>query len=97
MKAFRVSRGRALTQLIGDVDRMEYKDGGPGLAAIIVRKDTGYPGGGYFYGEGLPPRLRRAAGRSTDPRLSDAEKEYIKAQQEKIWTHYRAGSRKGSR
>lgn len=88
MKTFKVSRGRVLSVLIGAVDRREDESGAPGFAAIIVRRDTGYPGGGYFCDEGLPPTLRRPGGRSTDPRLSASEKKYMKEQQETIWAYY---------
>ncbi|MDV3277960.1 MAG: hypothetical protein LYZ69_05775 [Nitrososphaerales archaeon] len=88
MKRFRLSRGRVLSELIGSVDRKEYESGAPGFAAIIVRKDTGYPGGGYFCDGDLPPRLRRPKGRSADPRLSSNERAHIRTQRERIWTYY---------
>ena len=93
MKRFGLSRGRRLSHVIGKVDRKEYESGAPGFAAIIVRKDTGYPGGGYFCGDDLPPGLRRQAGRGTDPRLSAAEKEHIGKQREKIWAYYARAAR----
>ena len=88
MKKFRVSRGKVLSQLIGDVDRKEYESGAPGFAAIIVRKDTGYPGGGYFCGDDLPSSLRRPSRRSADPKLSAAEKRHIEKQRERVWSYY---------
>jgi len=88
MRRFDLSRGRVLSQMIGVVDRLEYAAGAPGFAAIIVRKDTGYPGGGYFCDDGLPRRLRRPAARSGDPKLSLAEKKHIRKQQERIWAYY---------
>lgn len=95
MKRFSLSRGRVLSELIGLVDRKEYESGAPGFAAIIVRKDTGYPGGGYFCDRDLTPRLRRPRGRSADPRLSGGERAHIRAQQEKIWAYY--GAKQGRR
>jgi hypothetical protein len=92
MKSFHLSRGRRLSHEISEVDRLEREKGAPGFAAIIVRKDTGYPGGGYFCDDDLPVALRRAASRSTDPKLSASEKEYVGEQQERIWKYY---SRKG--
>lgn len=90
MKRFGLSRGRVLSELIGLVDRKEYESGAPGFAAIVIRKDTGYPGGGYFCDDGLPPRLRRPRGRSADPRLSGQEMAHVRAQQERIWAYYGA-------
>ena len=88
MKKFRLSRGRALTSLIGDSDRLESAAGAPGFAAIVVRKDTGYPGGGYFCDDELPESLRRPRSRSTDPHLSESEKDFIRRRQLEIWKHY---------
>ena len=45
MRLLKVSRGRPLSNLIGELDEAEYSKGAPGFAAIIVRKDTGFPGG----------------------------------------------------
>jgi hypothetical protein len=92
MKNYHLSRGRCLSRAISEIDRAEGAKGAPGFAAIIVRKDTGYPGGGYFCHPELPVALRRAASRSTDPKLSASEKEYVRQRQERIWKHY---SRKG--
>ena len=88
MKKFKLSRGRVLSELIEAVDRRENASGAPGFAAIVVRKDTGYPGGGYFCDQDLPVSLRRPRNRGTDPRLSPAERRHVRGQQEKIWTHY---------
>jgi len=88
MKNHRLSRGRKLTLAIAEVDRAEYEKGAPGFAAIIVRKDTGYPGGGYFCDDELPAHIRRPPDRNTDPKLSAAEREHIRRQQDRIWTYY---------
>lgn len=93
MKKYHLSRGRTLSQAIGEVDRAECAKGAPGFAAIIVRKDTGFPGGGYFCDDDLPAVLRRARARSADSRLSQAEKDHVLQQQERIWAYY-AQSRK---
>ncbi len=88
MKKYHLSRGRALIQAIGEIDVEEYGRGAPGFAAIIVRRDTGFPGGGYFCDDDLPPRLKRNNRSRTDPRLSPAEKDYVLGQQKRIWAHY---------
>ena len=97
MKVFKLSRGRVLTRLIEDVDRREHRTCAPGFAAIIVRKDTGYPGGGYFCGSDVPPRIRRPAMSSADPRLSDREREYVREQQRRLWAYYGRLKRKRGR
>jgi hypothetical protein len=88
MKTYHLSRGRRLSQTIGEVDVVEYSHDAPGFAAIIVRKDTGFPGGGYFVDDGLPSGLRRERGRGNNPRLSPAEKRYVLDRQREIWDYY---------
>jgi len=88
MRILGISRGRPLFEAISAVDREEYRRGAPGFAAIIVRKDTGFPGGGFFCDDGLPPSLRRPFSRANDPKLSAAEMNYVKEEQKKIWDYY---------
>lgn len=97
MRRFGLSRGKALTGMIAKVDRREYACGAPGFAAIIVRKDTGYPGGGYFCDDSLPPKLRRPGSRASDPRLSEGERSHISRQRAEIWGYYRRGAFSGRR
>jgi len=93
MRTFGLSRGKALSGMIGEVDRREYATGAPGFAAIVVRKDTGYPGGGYFCDDTLPPQLRRPKSRANDPVLTTVERDHIKRQQKRIWEHYSRAAR----
>ena len=90
MKLLGISRGRPLFDAISEVDRAEYAKGAPGFAAMIVRKDTGYPGGGFFCDDDLPPALRRPFSRASDSNLSAAEVNYVKEAQKKIWDYYSA-------
>ena len=80
--------GRSVVGMLGDVDRKEIQKGAPGFAAIVVRKDTGYPGGGFFCWDDVPAELRRPTEKCQDPKLSQAEKEYVRMQQERIWEYY---------
>ena len=88
MKIMGISRGRPLFDAIVAVDRDEYSRGAPGFAAIIVRRDTGFPGGGFFCDDGLPSSLRRPFTKASDPKLSAAEMNYVKEAQRKIWEYY---------
>ena len=90
MKLLGISRGRPLFEAIVEVDRAELAKGAPGFAAIIVRKDTGFPGGGFFCDDGLPPSLRRPFSRANDPKLSASELNYVKEAQKRIWDYYSA-------
>jgi hypothetical protein len=93
MKSFGLTRGRGargVVQVIGEIDDHERSHGGPGFAAMVVRKDTGFPGGGYFChdGDDLPSGLRRTRNQGTNPRLSRAEKEHVLFEQKAIWNFY---------
>ena len=93
MRKFNLGRGdagRGVVAVLGEVDAAEYAAGAPGFAALVVRKDTGYPGGGYFCWDDVPVVLRRPPDRRQDPELSDSEKKYIREQQERIWSYYSA-------
>jgi hypothetical protein len=89
MRTLGISRGRPLFEAIVEADRGEHTRGAPGFAAIIVRRDTGFPGGGFFCDDELPQSIRRPFSRASDPRLSAAEMNYIKEAQEKVWAYYR--------
>ena len=93
MRKFRISRGapggKGIVGVIGEIDRHEALRGAPGFAAIVVRKDTRFPGGGFFTWDGLPPCLRRPKGAGSNPRLSDAERRYARKLQEEIWSYYK--------
>ena len=88
MKLLGISRGRPLFDAIVEVDKAEYARGAPGFAAIIVRKDTGFPGGGFFCDDGLPATLRRPFSRANDPKLSASEMNYVKEAQKRTWDYY---------
>ena len=88
MKVCRLPRGRRFSEVLGAVDVAEQMKGAPGFAAIVVRRDTNFPGGGYFCDDELPPSLRRPRTRSGDPRLSSTEKDHISRRQEVIWRFY---------
>lgn len=92
MRKFRISRGapggKGIAGVIGEIDRHEAQRKAPGFAAIVVRKDTGYPGGGFFCWDGIPPALRRAKREGLNPKMSDAEKKYVRKLQEGIWGFY---------
>ncbi len=96
MRKHGLSRGRRLSEVIAEADRAEARRQAPGFAAIIVRKDTGFPGGGYFCDEDLPPGLRRDRSRSSDPSLSREERKYVTVRQLEIWEFYGRARRKSA-
>ena len=92
MERHGLSRGRALSSAIGQVDIAESKAGAPGFAAIIVRKDTRFPGGGFFVGPDVPKALARSPKRGPDPKLSRDEENYVRREQKTIWEFYSKSS-----
>ena len=91
MKKFELARGdtgETVVGVLGEIDREESRNGAPGFAAIVVRKDTGYPGGGFFCWEDIPANLRRPKERCQDPKLSQAEKDFVRGLQQEIWAYY---------
>lgn len=94
MKKFGLSRGRqageSVVGTLGEIDRHEIKKDAPGFAAIVVRQDTGFPGGGFFCWDDIPQGLRRPRDECQNPQLSDAEKKYVRVEQQRIWGYYRS-------
>lgn len=92
MKKFELFRGgpggESVVGVLGEIDKDEYGRGAPGFAAIVVRKDTGFPGGGFFCWDDLPNDVKRPKDQGQNPKLSEAEKSYVRTQQEKIWAYY---------
>ena len=88
MERFKMSRGSSpgetVVGALAEIDRREHAAGAPGFAAIVVRKDTGYPGGGFFTREGLPQGLRRPHGEGQNPVLTQAERRYVDGEREVI-------------
>jgi hypothetical protein len=86
MKRFGLSRGsgpgNTVVGALDEIDRAERAAAAPGFAAIVVRKDTGYPGHGFF-----------ARGRKGGSRLTTDEKDYADREKERIWSYYRQTSR----
>jgi hypothetical protein len=99
MKKFGISRGHprgaGIVGVIGEIDKRESERGSPGFAAIVVRKDTGFPGGGYFCYDEVPEHLRRPKGQGANPKLSQGEREYVRGEQRKIWEYYQKHSSVG--
>jgi hypothetical protein len=92
MERFKMSRGSSPGETVvgslAEIDHREHAAGAPGFAAIVVRKDTGYPGGGFFTWEGLPQGLRRQHSEGQNPVLTEAERRYVDGEREQIWAYY---------
>lgn len=93
MERFGLTRGRGergVVRVLGEIQAVQAAANAPGLAPIVARKDTGYPGGGFFCWRGVPASIRRPRSRGTDPRLSEAEKRYVSRLRERVWRFYGA-------
>jgi len=80
-------RGRTVVGALAEIDRAERAIGAPGFAALVVRKDTGYPGGGFFAVTRQKGATSWSAG-GREPRLTDAEKAYAARERERAWAYY---------
>lgn len=81
MKRFGLSRGsgrgKTVVGALEGIDRAERATGAPGFAAIVVRKDTGYPGQGFFAREG-----------NGDSRITPEQKDCADREKERVWSYY---------
>jgi hypothetical protein len=81
-------RGKTVVGALTEIDREERAAGAPGFAALVVRKDSGYPGGGFFEGVRRKGATRRGAG-GRRKGLTDAEMAYADKERERVWSYYR--------
>jgi hypothetical protein len=56
------------------------------LSAIVVHKNTSYPGGGFFGLPGIPAKFARDEAGWTDQRLTADEKVFIRNSQRNVFT-----------
>lgn len=78
---------RYMGTVVGEISEEELVKGNPPLSAIVVRIVTGYPGGGFFGLPCTPPHLMRTKAQFSEA-LSNADKEYVRLQQEAVWKHW---------
>ena len=99
MKRYHISRGRThgIAEVLWLVSEREACLVGPShdpphfISAVVVRAGTGYPSGGFFGLEGIPPDLQRAERSYGDPALSPQEMRYV----QRVWEHLRVCPQSG--
>lgn len=64
-------------RLVGEISEDEVVDGRPMLSALVVEKDTGHPGKGFF---SLARNLKKLVGMS-----ASAEKAFLKKEKTKLF------------
>jgi hypothetical protein len=100
MKEFGIPRGHrkpgiGIGHVVGAISEHEYSHGRPLISAIVVRAysesticPNGAPGGGFFGLSGIPSQLIRSENNWGNP-LTNEERNFVKAEQEKIWNYWR--------
>lgn len=75
--------GKAIGDVVGRISEWTWENWGVYLSAIVVHKNTGYPGGGFFGLPGIPGEFARDEAGWADQRLTADEKAFLgKRQQE---------------
>jgi hypothetical protein len=78
-----VRNGKAGGEVVGEIRRVDLGNWGIYLSAIVVHKNTSYPGGGFFGLMGIPVKFARDEAGWSDRRLTPDEKVFLgKRQQE---------------
>jgi hypothetical protein len=70
--------GKAIGDVVGAISEWTWESWGVYLSSIVVDKNTGFPGGGFFGLTGIPSKLKRNPAQWAENKLSDEEKAFIK-------------------
>jgi len=76
---------RYMGTIVGAISEEEILKDSPPLSAIVIGVTTGYPGGGFFGLPCIPPALARHGKAQQSMPLTEADKEYVRAQQAEVW------------
>jgi hypothetical protein len=88
-----VRNGKAIGDVVGVISEWTWERWGVYLSAIVVHKNTSYPGGGFFGLPGIPAKLARDEAGWTDQRLTADEKIFFRNCQRAVfaWAKRRKG------
>jgi hypothetical protein len=78
--------GKAIGDVVGRISEWTWETSGIYLSAIVVHKDTGYPGGGFFGLSGIPAKFARDEAGWGDRRLTPGEKSFLSKRQQEVLT-----------
>lgn len=77
--------GKAIGDVVGRIREWTWENRGIYLSAIVVHKDTGYPGGGFFGLSGIPSKFARDEAGWSDRKLTTAEKSFLSKRQQEAF------------
>ena len=78
--------GKAIGDVVGRISEWTRENWGIYLSAIVVHKDTGYPGGGFFGLSGIPAEFARDEAGWDDRRLTADERSFLSKRQQEVLT-----------
>jgi hypothetical protein len=70
--------------VVGDISNFEHSNGRPLISSVVVHKNNGYPGSGFFGLDGIPEQLRRTEKSFKNP-LSLDDKKFVQEEQKRVW------------
>lgn len=77
--------GKAIGDVVGRISEWSRENWRIYLSAIVVHKNTGYPGGGFFGLPGIPAKFARDEAGWTDQRLTADEKAFLCKRQQEVF------------
>jgi hypothetical protein len=80
-----VRNGKAIGDVVGLISEWTRERWGVYLSAIVVHKNTSYPGGGFFGLPEIPAKLARDEAGWTDQRLTADEKLFLRNCQREVF------------
>lgn len=80
-----VRNGKAVGDVVGQISEWTREEWGIYLSAIVVRKNTGYPGGGFFGLRGIPKAFARDEAGWADQRLTADEKIFLRKRRQEAF------------
>jgi hypothetical protein len=80
-----VRNGKAIGDVVGKISEWTSDEWRVYLSAIVVHKNTSYPGGGFFGLKRIPSRLVREEAKWADQRLNADEKTFVRNCQQKVF------------
>lgn len=80
-----IHNGKAVGDVVGEISEWTWDTWGIYLSAIVVRKNTAYPGGGFFGLKGIPTTFARGEEGWSDRRLTADEKGFLRKRQQEVF------------
>ena len=75
-------------EILGEVSNREHKDGRPRLSALVVRKDTGLPGVGFFGLDGVPPQIRWPQEKEVSAEVTEKRASFALEERKRVFDYW---------